>query len=140
MAVVFRLVYEKERSGVGWAGVGVGGNVSGEWLHWPPTMRQAPVSLAQLGVHRERPEVALSIVDAVSRWLDVKPETIRERWLVVGTLRGQRCVFRVDGLRVAGMVVDLDSQWRLVLETQEGSRVRIDSAQANLEEVGVVGS
>jgi BirA family biotin operon repressor/biotin-[acetyl-CoA-carboxylase] ligase len=120
--------------------VGVGLNVSTKEGQWGPELDGVAVSLAQLGVDVDRPTVARAVLEGVSRWLDASPADIRARWLEIGTLRGGHGVFRVDGQPVAGIVVDLDEQWRLVLETDAGSRVRIDAAHAHLEESRPVGS
>lgn len=120
--------------------VGVGLNVSTQDDQWSAGLDRSAVSLAQLGLEVDRPMVAAAVLEGVSRWLDAPPAAIGERWLEVGTLRGERCVFRVEGRPVAGVVVDLDKQWRLVLETDQGSRVRIDAAHAHLEESRPVGS
>lgn len=120
--------------------VGVGLNVSTPDDQWPAEFDQSAVSLAQLGVEVDRPAAAAAVLDGVSRWLDAPPTAIGERWLEVGTLRGERCRFRVEGQPVVGVVVDMDKQWRLVLETDHGSRVRIDAAHAHLEEPRPVGS
>lgn len=120
--------------------VGVGLNVSTQDDQWSTGLDRTAVSLAQLGLEVDRPTAAAAVLEGVSRWLDAPPAAIGERWLEVGTLRGERCQFRVEGHRVAGVVVDLDKQWRLVLETDDGSRVRIDAAHAHLEESRPVGS
>lgn len=120
--------------------VGVGLNVSTQDDQWSAGLDRTAVSLAQLGPEVDRPTAATAVLEGVSRWLDAPPAAIGERWLEVGTLRGERCVFRVEGQLVAGVVVDLDKQWRLVLETDHGSRVRIDAAHAHLEESRPVGS
>lgn len=120
--------------------VGVGVNVYASEHGWDEGLERTAVSLEQLGVKGGRPEVAAAVLDSVSKWLDAPPAAIGDRWLGVGTLRNRRCVFRIDGRLVAGTVVDLDRQWRLVLQTDEGDRVRIDAAHAHLEEPRTVGS
>lgn len=120
--------------------VGVGLNVSTQGDHWSAGLDQTAVSLAQLGLEVDRPTVAAAVLAGVSHWLGAPPEAIGERWMQVGTLRGERCRFRVEGQPISGIVVDLDRQWRLVLETDEGARVRIDAAHAHLEETRPVGS
>ncbi len=120
--------------------VGVGLNVSTRDRQWTADLDNVAVSLLELGVEVDRPTVAGVVLATVSRWLDASPVVIRERWLEIGTLRGEQCQFRVDGRPIAGVVIDLDEQWRLVLETEGGSRVRIDAAHAHLEESRPVGS
>lgn len=120
--------------------IGVGVNVHARNQGWQEGLQRSVVSLEELGVAADRPAVAVAVLESISRWLGAAPEAIGERWREVGTLRGERCVFRVDGRLVAGVVVDLDRQWRLVLETDGGDRVRIDAAHAHLEEPGPVGS
>ncbi|MEQ8315990.1 MAG: biotin--[acetyl-CoA-carboxylase] ligase [Phycisphaerales bacterium] len=120
--------------------VGVGVNVYEREQGWSDGLENSAVSLEELGVKAGRPEVAAAMLESVSKWLDAPPAAIGDRWLGVGTLRHKRCVFRVDGRLVAGTVVDLDRQWRLVLQTDGGERVRIDAAHAHLEEPRAVGS
>lgn len=119
--------------------VGVGLNVSTRENQWSAGLERSAVSLAQLGLEIDRPTVAAAVLAGVSRWLDATPTAIGERWLEVGTLRGERCRFRVEGRSVTGVVIDLDKQWRLVLEADDGTRVRIDAAHAHLEEPRPVG-
>ena len=124
----------------GMALVGIGLNVLQEDGNWAHGMEREAVSLAQLSVRTSRPEVARGVLRALPPWLDATEDVIRQRWSERGTLRGCRCVFRVDGRSVLGTVVGLDEQWRLVLETPEGVRIRIDAAHAHLEETVPAGS
>ena len=116
--------------------VGMGLNVGQADSDWPSELRDAAVSLRQMGVVVGKPEVASAVLESVSRWLGAPAESVRRRWMEIGTLCGQSCVFSVEGRPVAGVVVDLDAQWRLVLEQPSGGRVRLDSSYAHLEEVG----
>ncbi|MEQ8845867.1 MAG: biotin--[acetyl-CoA-carboxylase] ligase [Phycisphaerales bacterium] len=120
--------------------IGVGLNVGQSSEDWPDALKNSAVSLRQLGVQADRPAVARAVLEAVSVWLKAAPEAIRERWSEIGTLRGQRCVFRVEGRTLEGVVVDLDALWRLVVRCEDGRRVRLDSAHAHLEQVGLLGS
>ncbi|MFI4916895.1 MAG: biotin--[acetyl-CoA-carboxylase] ligase [Phycisphaerales bacterium JB060] len=124
----------------GLAVVGVGVNVYERPREWEGGLEKTAVSLEQFGVRADRPSAARAVLEGISRWLDAQPRAIGDRWLELGTLRGERCVFRVDGRQVAGRVVGLDRQWRLELETDGGGRVRIDAAHAHLEEPRPVGS
>ncbi len=120
--------------------VGIGVNVHAREQGWHEGLERAAVSLEDLGIDAGRPAVAAAVLGIVSKWLVAPPAAIGDRWLGVGTLRGERCAFRVDGRLITGTVVDLDRQWRLVLQTDDGERVRIDAAHAHLEEPRVVGS
>lgn len=120
--------------------VGVGLNVTAQDRRWTADLANIAVSVSELGVEVDRPMAAMAVLAAVSRCLETSPGDIRDRWHEIGTLRGTHCRFEVDGRPVAGVVVDLDEQWRLVLETDDGTRVRIDAAHAHLEESHPVGS
>mgnify|MGYP001037215068 CR=1 FL=1 len=109
--------------------VGVGINVCGS-----ETIAEA-LSLQEIGVTAGRPEVVFPVLDGMATWLSATPDSIRQAWQVHGLLRGKPCRFRVDGNQVVGVVVDLDPQWRLVLETDEGRKIRVDAAHAHFEEV-----
>lgn len=121
-----------------WAVVGVGVNVSQGPADWSAELRGSAVSLAELGLHVDRPTLAATLLEHISGWLEAPPTRIRERWLDVGTLRGTRCVLRVEGQHVIGTVRDLDSQWRLVIDTDSGAGVRVDAAHAHFEETDAV--
>lgn len=124
----------------GLAVVGIGLNVGQADGDWPAELRDAAVSLRQKGVVVGRPEVAEAVLEGVSRWLGAPADGVRQRWMEIGTLLGRDCVFSVEGRLVSGVVVDLDAQWRLVLEQPAGGRIRLDSAHAHFEESGCLGS
>ena len=124
----------------GLAIVGVGLNVKQQDTDWPADLAATAVSLRQLGLRTDRPAAARAVLEHLSGWLEAPAEAVREQWVRAGTLRGQHCAFTVEGREVAGVVVDLDAQWRLVLERDWGARVRIDAAHAHLEYVRQTGS
>lgn len=124
----------------GLAVVGVGLNVGQGDEDWPEDLSSRAVSLRQMGVAVERSQAARAVLECVSNWHDADSGAILRRWADVGTLRGRHCQFRVEGRLVTGVVVDLDQQWRLVLESAGGNRVRIEAAHAHLEQVGESGS
>ncbi|OAB63743.1 hypothetical protein AY599_04775 [Leptolyngbya valderiana BDU 20041] len=114
--------------------VGVGLNVCRPPEGWLIAGDRPAASLEELGVTIGRPATAAAVLQAVSRWLEASEEAIARKWREVGVLRGEYCEFRVGSKLVGGTVVDIDSQWRLVLETREGNRLRVDSSHAHLEE------
>jgi len=116
--------------------VGVGLNVAQRDDDWSAELAGRAVSLRQLGLELTRPAVARAVLEGVSQWLSATPAQIRHRWMEIGTLRERHCVFTVDGRRVEGVVVDLNSAWRLVLHGEDGRRIRIDGAHAHLEQLG----
>lgn len=117
----------------GLALVGIGLNALQTDDQWARELEREAVSLWQLGVRTSRPQLALALLENLSRWANADDAAIHRQWSECATLPGCRCVFRVEGAAVEGTVVGLDGQWRLVLETASGSRVRIDAAHAHLE-------
>lgn len=118
----------------GCARIGVGVNVLQQHDQWAAGLEREAVSLGQLGVTTSRPRVARAVLESIDRWSHADDDAIVQRWSSQGTLPGRRCAFRVEGRPVAGTVVGIDAQWRLVLEQPDGTRVRIDAAHAHLEE------
>ncbi|MEO1009409.1 MAG: biotin--[acetyl-CoA-carboxylase] ligase [Planctomycetota bacterium] len=112
--------------------VGIGVNVGHAGGDWPPDLAGVAVSLRQLGGDATRPDAAAAVLRGIAASLALGEDALRRAWREHGTLLHQRCEFLVDGRPVRGLVADIDAQWRLVLEREDGARARIDAAHAHL--------
>ncbi len=119
----------------GLAIVGVGVNVHAGGSGFEGRLARAAMSIEDAGVKASRQETALAVLEGIARMIEGDAIDIRESWHAHSTLRGYLCRFRVGDRSVEGTVLELDAQWRLVLQTADGSRLRIDAAFAHFEEV-----
>ena len=115
--------------------VGIGVNVRSSGGQWTDELARSATSLEEVGVAVSRPRAALAVLEGVARRVDAEASEVRDSWHANSALRGHWCRFRVEGRPVEGTVLELDPQWRLVLKTAKGGRLRVDAAFAHFEEV-----
>lgn len=118
-----------ERSGGGWAVIGIGLNVSVAEDEFPPELRSTATSIGpEAGVE----EALAALNAALGRWVDAAPERVVEEFSSRDALRGRRVSWE-DGW---GTAEGVDAQGHLLVRGKDGSVVAIGAGEVHLGHPG----
>lgn len=104
--------------------VGIGINCTQRITDWPPNLRHAAVSLAQLGGHTTRLDLVCRLVEHLSHWLGSSERAQVRAYddmhnAMVGSLR----TFKHNNVCYHGIVESIDPLECIVIETPTGRHV-----------------
>jgi BirA family biotin operon repressor/biotin-[acetyl-CoA-carboxylase] ligase len=109
----------------GWAVLGIGLNVTTE--AFPLELEETATSLRLAGVHMTTEEVLGGLLESLSDWLSVPPESVLAAWRSRDALKGERV--RWSGGE--GIADGIDDSGSLRVETGNG-RVTLDAGEVHL--------
>lgn len=109
--------------------VGVGVNLDHRGA-WPEEVAKRAVTLAGCGGRCDAAAFAQALFGSLLRWRDEPRDTLAAEWIRRERSPGTRGAFVVENTRYEGRIVSIDPFDCILLEREDGSRVRLPTARA----------